>query len=229
MKTIHTKQIDSTQSLLKNELSHKNAEKENILITTENQLSGRGRGENNWVYQNESLAFSFNLNPHNILTLTSLEIGVLVNSFIQKNFNIQTSLKWPNDLMISHHEKFGGILMECLNSTLVCGIGINLGPIHNDQNNFKIKAGFLKIEKSQNYKQEIPQQIYQYILNNRLTTQEILELWNKNCCHLNRPVEIHDNREVFSGVFKEVLKNGQALIETERGRKEVYTGSLVIL
>lgn len=69
IKQIHVDECDSTQDLLKEQLNKESSE-ETILISCENQTSGRGRGENVWKAMPGTLCFSLNIQPHAVMSFT---------------------------------------------------------------------------------------------------------------------------------------------------------------
>ncbi|MBK24017.1 MAG: biotin--[acetyl-CoA-carboxylase] ligase [Halobacteriovorax sp.] len=223
-------QLPSTQEWVKENISEYLGE--SLLVSTTKQLSGKGRHGNSWDQLGKSLAFSFVLTPCEILTLTPLEIGCLITNFF-KNKGADLVLKWPNDLLIleeSEVKKAGGILCHFLdNKNLLVGIGLNLEVnIPSKIEGSKFPAGALSIDLSsyQNFSHELPNEIYQYILNNRLSSCDIRSNWTKNCFHLNKKVQIIDGQSSLSGVFKGVGENGEALIENQDGLKKIISGSL---
>jgi len=99
----------------------------------EEQTSGRGRGDKQWVSSAGgglwlSVAFTFAPTPDALSALT-LAVGADVARCLAEYGASDVALKWPNDLMLDDR-KLGGILVEsrmaAASSTVVCGIGINL-------------------------------------------------------------------------------------------------------
>ena len=97
------------------------------------QISGRGRGQNRWVSGKRqglwlSFATTFSPVPAGFEALT-LALGVGVVAGLQQLGAAELALKWPNDVMAGDR-KLGGILVESRgrgsSATAVCGIGINV-------------------------------------------------------------------------------------------------------
>ncbi|MCT4642221.1 MAG: biotin--[acetyl-CoA-carboxylase] ligase [Bacteriovoracaceae bacterium] len=221
MKHIHLKSCESTQNELSNRFSN-----DHILISTENQTSGRGRGTNKWDVFSGSLCFSFSIKASQIKTLSSLEVGVLVCDFFKQNFNKAIQLKWPNDL-IYKNKKVGGILINTLsNNWLNVGIGINLSKSQEEFfGDYKVKAITLFTSKNIN-KQSIAFKIYHYILDNRLASSSIHKRWNLLCAHIDKRVEIYDTNIHQEGVFLGINDDGSAQIQTKQSIINIYSGSL---
>src|SRR5579863_6419977 len=108
---------------------------EGSVFLAEQQLSGRGRGSNQW-HSAESTGIYCSvilrpaLPPAEVLAL-SLSAGLAVQSAVQEvDSRLFADLKWPNDLLIAG-KKFCGILTEMSAEAtrvrhIVVGIGINV-------------------------------------------------------------------------------------------------------
>jgi BirA family biotin operon repressor/biotin-[acetyl-CoA-carboxylase] ligase len=207
MKHEHFQEIDSTQDYL---LSRKTTE--DYLVSCDKQTKGKGRHGRSWQHQEGSLALSFTLKSNPIITLTALEMAVLVNQYFQNKL----LLKWPNDLMEPRLDKCGGILIDIKDDMMIVGIGLNLLPNED--------FGSVYPEEREIDPKELSLKIYHHITNHRLSAKDVISEWEKYCCHLNEEVEI-DNQE---GNFKGIGSNGEALIEIQGQTKSFYTGSLLI-
>ena len=110
-----------------------NPANDGLVIFTEFQSAGRGRGGTSWISPpGVNLLFSVllfdperRLKPH-LLTLAS---GLALAQAVQEVTGLGPKLKWPNDLLIDT-QKAAGILVEvCSDSqdtpALIIGIGLN--------------------------------------------------------------------------------------------------------
>lgn len=118
--------------------------------------------------------------------------------FFQKSCLNKIKLKWPNDLMIDPYSKCGGIICHMINpKKIIVGVGINLsgsievGEKYQAQSLFQDKEEVENIF-DENYSQSLPKEIYQYILDNRLSSIDVIDSWNQNCLHQNSEVLIKD-------------------------------------
>lgn len=231
MKHIHLLECRSTQTFLQESIERNGCENIPLLVSASRQTEGRGRGRNQWVHSDNALAFSLALGPHPEPTLTPLEVGsILINYFQQQTY--QLYLKWPNDLLNSQGQKCGGILCSLMDgNTVVVGIGINLGksdfqgvprntivPGHIDDKKILIERD----------KQDIPLDISQYIIKNRMTAKQVLQTWNDHCFHQKKKVLIGDGNSSIGGLFQGITPKGEAIIESNGIHEYVTTGSLVI-
>jgi BirA family transcriptional regulator, biotin operon repressor / biotin---[acetyl-CoA-carboxylase] ligase len=227
VKHIHHESIDSTSLFLKNHFKSLIKEAQQILVSTDKQTQGRGRSDHGWEQPKNSLAFSFTLKPCNELTLTSLELGILLSQFLKGKL----FLKWPNDIINLDYKKCGGILCQLIDRDhLVIGIGLNLGHFNESDYDFDYPIGaidpHLKLNQ-QEYK-SLPFDIYQFILKNRMKPEEIISTWSKYCFHTNKKVKIIDGSTINEGLFKGINKDGAALLEIEGKEKIIMCGSLFV-
>ena len=224
---IHHLEANSTQKDLREYIKSNLAYDSSILVSTNKQTDGHGRQGSGWNHFSQALAFSFTLKPSKTLTLTPLEIGIHIAEF----FSPQSTLKWPNDLLNKKKEKIGGIICQLYKDVILVGIGINL--LLTDENisgyPYPIGALFDEITLKDNFKEELPHQIYEHILSNRLGDNEIIDKWIKYSCHLNQKVSIQDNNNKDEGIFIGLGKNGEAILKTETDQKKILTGSLRFL
>jgi BirA family biotin operon repressor/biotin-[acetyl-CoA-carboxylase] ligase len=223
----------STQIHLKNEIEELLKKDNHLLISTTKQTEGIGRRENTWDQEQQSIAFSFNISPSNPLSITSLEISVLLCEYVKEKFQSQLFLKWPNDLLLESGHKVAGIICHVHDSNnIVVGIGMNIGSkpeIKNSEKNYKYPAGFLNNERlEKNHYHNLPLEIYKYILENRLSNEDVKTKWNSLCFHLGQTVSIQDDNSKSLGIFEGIGNDGEALIKVDDKLQKFYTGSLFL-
>jgi BirA family transcriptional regulator, biotin operon repressor / biotin---[acetyl-CoA-carboxylase] ligase len=218
IKQIHVDECDSTQDLLKEQLiSHSNQEQ--FLISCNNQIKGRGRGNNTWTSTNGTLCFSMNIGPHPIQSFTAIEISVIVAQFFEFK-NKKLKLKWPNDLWNEQNKKCAGILIQGSQNTLLAGIGVNLFSEDHEfggvfEKPFEFNKALWSLE------------LANYILKNRISsTSELKNLWLNRCGHLDKTVQIIEGVSISEGTFLGLGEFGEALIRNEEGLHRHYNGSL---
>lgn len=221
MEQLHLSQTTSTQEVLKERVRNNGGFH---LISTEKQSQGKGRLGSSWEHFDCALAFSFNIKPNEVLTLTSLEIGVHLANF----FKGKTKLKWPNDLLNDNKEKVGGILCQLMGEEILVGIGLNLKgtPSRPD---FPYPIGSILREEDElpeDFKKSLPREIVDYIQKNRLTPDEVREQFNKYCIHNQQEVTISNTGETDQGTFIGIGKNGEAVLSINGTPKKILTGSL---
>ncbi len=220
IKQIHLNQCDSTQDVLKEQFM-KDPFAEDMLISCDHQLNGRGRGNHLWTSMPGTLCFSMNLKPHPVLSFTALEIAVIIAHFFSIKGR-ELSLKWPNDLWNSHSKKCGGILVQVHQDKLFAGIGLNL---HSQDLSF---GSIFDIDSEVTIDKKLwSKELGEFIAENRITETLVLkEHWRKRCIHLNKKVVIRDGDLTVEGIFQDLGEFGEALIMTNSGLKKIYNGSL---
>jgi BirA family biotin operon repressor/biotin-[acetyl-CoA-carboxylase] ligase len=104
-----------------------------LLVVTEEQTAGRGRGANRWWSDSGSLTFSLVLPPEwlpsdlTAAPLISIATAVAVaEAIVPLLAGHQVGIDWPNDVM-ADGRKIAGILVEVLgNRRPIVGIGLNV-------------------------------------------------------------------------------------------------------
>ncbi len=221
IKHVHVSDCDSTQELLKEQLNNLSSP-ETILVSCENQISGRGRGENKWNAMPGTLCFSLNLRAHSVMSYTALEVAVIISNFFEMKGK-KLKLKWPNDLWNEHSKKCAGILIQANQHFLLTGIGLNLFSQEEEFGGI-YSAGFEFDKKSWSA------EIAQFIIDNRYTDLESLRKdWLARCVHLNQMVRITEGNEVFEGIFQGLGENGEAEVCTGGQINRLYNGSLRLI
>ena len=136
--------IDSTNAYCK---EYQKSLKTNTLIIASTQSLGRGKNNRVWFSPIGGIYFSIllkNLKEKNSILplITSLAITSTL-----KAFNIESKIKWPNDIIVNN-KKLGGILVESKISTnsnaYIIGIGLNIRSL---LPSFEIKDKFIALNE----------------------------------------------------------------------------------
>lgn len=219
-KFIHIECCDSTQDLLKEQLSLLGTNE--LTVSCEQQKSGHGRGSNLWEDSPGTICFSMTIKPHQKVTFTSLEISLLIRHFFfHKGKEIK--VKWPNDLICSDNKKCGGILVHNVGTHYIAGIGINL--FQSNSHYGGIYETSFPIEKI-----EWVKELSSYIRNNRYdSTDKLITDWVNCCSHINRKVRIFEGEQETLGVFKNLGPYGEAVLENSQGTHHLFNGSLRLI
>ncbi len=230
----HFNSMGSTQIYLKENLEQLKLIADDILISCSEQTSGIGTKGNVWDTYPNSLAMSFTLRPNKIPSLTPIEIGLLAISYFKEKFHSELFLKWPNDLLTIDGKKCGGILCQYIDSTTVLvGLGVNLGNLKNQQNN-NYRHGLGSVDQTLELRpfdqEQISRDLYQNFLENRYSDSETLKSdFNKYCYHMNMNVFIYENEKDVLGIFRGIGNNGEALVEIDSTIRPFFSSSLTIL
>jgi BirA family biotin operon repressor/biotin-[acetyl-CoA-carboxylase] ligase len=217
IRQIHLNECDSTQDILKEQLKQNITDL--ILVSCENQNSGRGRGENKWKSMPGTVCFSLNIKPHDVLSFTALELSVIVVKFFETRSK-RLKLKWPNDLWDETKKKCGGILIQTNQNLLVAGIGINI--FSDDENLGGVFNQPFRIDKK-----AWAYELGKFIHDNRYdSTEHLKKDWLKRCAHIDQMVRITEADESFEGIFVGIGDNGEALLLIDSQIKRIFNGSL---
>jgi BirA family biotin operon repressor/biotin-[acetyl-CoA-carboxylase] ligase len=100
------------------------------VLTTEEQLSGRGRSGRDWYCPaGAGLMFSALVRlpqvPADRRGWTGALLGLAIVTAVQRLCSVRASLKWPNDVLVEGR-KCAGILGEMVDDAVVVGAGINV-------------------------------------------------------------------------------------------------------
>ena len=131
MKRIHFDIIDSTNDYAK---KHLNSLTEGTMIDASFQTNGRGRLNRHWESNKDNnILVSFILKPiikASLLQQLSQVIAKSIMDLLWNDYNLESKVKWPNDIYIGN-KKIAGILIETVLSKdgltgVVVGIGLNV-------------------------------------------------------------------------------------------------------
>ena len=231
MKHIHLDSCDSTQKYLIEMIKENKIIDEEILISCDTQTAGIGQKQNTWDSYEYSVCISGIIKPNQVLTLTPLEVGVIVSSYFKREFDIELKLKWPNDILNLKGEKVGGVIInKSGEGPLIVGVGLNLMLSNQDiVQSYDYKVGYIfEEEKNPLIKKDIALDLYKAITNLRLNPNQTKQSWNSLCIHLDKDVSVKDNFKSYIGLFVGIGENGQALIKDEDQTHELYSGTLRI-
>ena len=160
-KTVHfAKETDSTNEWCKR-MSKEDAE-HGTLAVAEFQSAGKGRLGRRWTApEGSSVMMSILLRPEfepQYASMLTLVMGLSVAQAV-KELDVEVSIKWPNDVVVSR-KKICGILTEMGLENgkireVIIGIGINVN-LEEIQDDLKDKATSLYLETGKKYYCKIP-------------------------------------------------------------------------
>jgi len=229
--------VDST-----NDYSKKKAKElvDGSVIISLEQVKGKGRrgrsfhsGKGDGIYLSIILKPGFE--PTKAPFITSIAGAALVNTF--NKFNIQTKVKWPNDVLING-KKVAGILTEMSADMefieyIVLGVGINVSGLE-FPNELKNIATSLKLEGYDVKKLNIIWQfVYEFELLYNLylneNTSEVVNILRNNSSVLGKQINVHYMNEVESAIAVDINNQGALIIKTQEGEvKELSSGEISI-
>lgn len=229
MKHIHFKEINSTNTYLKENYSNY----ENLtIVSAEHQTNGKGRFNRKWI-DNDDLLFSI-LIKENLVKITdySLLIAKSIFNVLSKYMN-NLSIKWPNDIMVNDN-KICGILLEAVSTSkiecVVLGVGINVNTTIFSED-LLLKATSMKNILNRNInKEELLAEIMicfekdynEYINGNK----DFISVINNNFYLRDKEVSFNYNNVIYSGKAIGINEYGEILIKVEDEIMNIYAGEV---
>ena len=212
-------------------------EKEGTVVVASSQVKGRGRLGRRWISPPGGIYLSIILKPYisaSRLSIITLLSSVAVVRTIRGLTKLDTSVKWPNDIVICG-KKVGGVLCEAIKSTIIVGIGINLNTsISLFPSSLKKQVTSIKFELGSNMNSdsvikillEEIDKLYRDFLHHK--QDEIISEWSALSQTLGNRVRIETTKGVISGHAERIGNRGELLVRGYDGKiKKVYSGDAI--
>ena len=227
-KTVHfAKETDSTNLWIKR--LAKEGASEGTLALAEFQSAGRGRLGRSWeVPEGTSVMMSILLRPKfepQYAPMLTLVMGMAVAKAVKK-FGFDVSIKWPNDVVVSH-KKICGILTEMgvrdgKIDYAVIGVGINVN-IREFPEEMADKATSLYLESGREFdRSQIPglvMEAFEEYYEKFAATCDLSGLkeeYESILANYNQPVRVLA-KEPYEGVARGITDGGELLVEKTDG------------
>lgn len=208
--------LPSTNDALKEHVT----KEEGYCIQALEQTNGKGRHGRIWTSPKGNLYLSFLLKPE---TVDVGHIALLLGLSIAQSADDQAQVKWPNDVLIKD-KKLAGVLIEMVESVLICGLGVNVKIAEED----KAKLGDdVKLEK---YRDQL---LFCVAQNYEIYTQEgfepIRQAWLEKAWNLGKTITVKQQEKDISGLFKDIDLQGRLILELENGKTvAIQTGDVFL-
>lgn len=227
-KTVHfARETDSTNLWIKR--LAKEGASEGTLALAEFQSAGRGRLGRSWeVPEGTSVMMSILLRPKfepQYAPMLTLVMGMAVAKAVKK-FGFDVSIKWPNDVVVSH-KKICGILTEMgvrdgKIDYAVIGVGINVN-IREFPEEMADKATSLYLESGREFdRSQIPglvMEAFEEYYEKFAATCDLSGLkeeYESILANYNQPVRVLA-KEPYEGVARGITDGGELLVEKTDG------------
>ena len=227
-KTVHfARKTDSTNLWIKR--LAKEGAPEGTLALAEFQSAGRGRLGRSWeVPEGTSVMMSILLRPKfepQYAPMLTLVMGMAVAKAVKK-FGFDVSIKWPNDVVVSH-KKICGILTEMgvrdgKIDYAVIGVGINVN-IREFPEEMADKATSLYLESGKEFdRSQIPglvMEAFEEYYEKFAATCDLSGLkeeYESILANYNQPVRVLA-KEPYEGVARGITDGGELLVEKTDG------------
>ena len=240
-KTVHfAKETDSTNEWCKR-LSKEGTE-HGTLAVTEFQSAGKGRLGRRWTApEGSSIMMSILLRPDfepQHASMLTLVMGLSVAQAV-KELDIEVSIKWPNDVVVSR-KKICGILTEMGLENgrireVVIGDGINVN-LEEFPDELKDKATSLYLETRKKYDRNrlIGLIMEKFERNYEKFTETcdlslLIDEYNVMLANRNQPVRILDKINPYEGIAVGIDREGELLVRVADGEiRKVCSGEVSV-
>jgi BirA family biotin operon repressor/biotin-[acetyl-CoA-carboxylase] ligase len=231
------KEIPSTQTTVKR-LAEKGFE-EGTVVIAEQQTSGYGRIKRKWSSNAGGLWFSMLLRPlmrPDEVSRVSLLLSIALNITLERDYKINSEIKWPNDILV-FGKKIAGIIIEMsaeqdLVSWVAVGIGININ--NNLPKDLKDTAIALKtvLKRDVNRAKFLAKLLTNfenlYLDFQKNGFRQFFKIYNSKIAYKNKYVNVNSGYNLITGVNLGIDESGKLIIKTHNGVEQIISGTLRI-
>lgn len=213
------------------------------LIVSDCQLKGKGRRGRVWTSpKGEAIYMTILLRPQirpDRASMVTLVMGLSVVQAIRNVLGLETSIKWPNDVVLNR-KKLVGTLTEMSAQMdyieyMVIGTGINANMTEFSEE-LEDKATSLRMEMGRpvNRAALIAESMKCFEKNYEIfeKTQDLsglIEDYQAVLANLNQPVRVLEPGHEYSGIARGINEKGELLVEREDGTvTAVYSGEVSV-
>lgn len=240
IRTLHYESLPSTNTELARLAG--NGASEGLCVVAEEQTAGRGRLQRSWSSpKGAGLYFSILLQPVIPLgswPLVTFVAALAVGDALLDAFNLQTEIKWPNDLLAGER-KICGILSETIETpqgrAAIIGIGINL-TADAYPSELESLATSVTEETQQSADREVLLESLQKaiakwyeMLQRDHGDEKILQAWASRSPYAHgKMIDVRNGNESFRGITRGLELDGALRVETQNeGIRIVRAGDVV--
>lgn len=211
-----------------------------LLVLTEQQTAGRGRGENQWWATIGALTFSLvietetsGLQP-NRWPRVAIATGVAICNVLRQHLpeTRQIGLKWPNDVFVDGR-KICGILVEPAAtpaSRLIVGVGINVNNSFDaaPEELKSIATSMFDITWNHSSLADVLIEVLQEVARKHRMLVDadpaLVQQWQRLCILRDRTVHLQVGSREVTGVCRGIDEQGALLLETQDNVERHYAG-----
>jgi len=240
IRTLHYESLPSTNTELARLAG--NGAAEGLCVVAEEQTAGRGRLQRSWSSpKGAGLYFSILLQP--VIPLRSWPLvtfvaALAVGDALLDAFNLQTDIKWPNDLLAGER-KICGILSETIETSqgraAIIGIGINLTA-----DAYPSELEGLATSVAEETQQAADREVLLAALQEAIAQwyealqqhhgdEKILQAWISRSPYANgKMIDVRNGDESFRGITRGLELDGALRVDTQNdGIRIVRAGDVV--
>ena len=236
-------ELKSTNIMAKEKALHRAEEiNEGTLIIAERQSAGKGRLGREWFSPAGGIWLSIILYPQlppSYIPRITLMTAVAVVKAIKMCTQIESQIKWPNDILINK-KKVCGILTEMsaeldIINWIVVGIGINVNIDHREfpedihENTISLKEVLgkvvLRVKLVQIFLQEF-EKYYESL--KRREFSSILKEWKLYSHTLGRKIRVDMGKRIVTGEAVNINEEGALILKKEDGELiKIISGTII--
>jgi BirA family transcriptional regulator, biotin operon repressor / biotin---[acetyl-CoA-carboxylase] ligase len=213
-----------------------------VLVITDVQTAGRGRGLNRWWSSQGSLTFSVLVGPETVRLAPknwpqiSLAAGLAVCDAVEQLVGgLQPALKWPNDVLVNGR-KVCGILAEVAGGqpgSLVIGIGVNVSN-RSTIAPPELQSSVVALEELSPHKVSRADVLVAILqrLDARVhwlasSPDALYGEWSRRCVLTGKNVEVEIHSRRIVGVCRGIDQDGALLLRTVHGDQRCLSGTIL--
>ncbi len=217
---------------------------EGLCVIASEQTAGRGRLQREWVSpRGAGLYFSIVLRPaleQRYWPLITFAAALAVNDALLDACNLDTDIKWPNDLVVEDR-KISGILAETLDTAIgkavIVGIGINLTNAAFPDELARSATSVAAVTGESPDSKIVLEALLRAFEKRYLTLQsddgsaEIIRDWSRHSPYATgKRIRVSDNGETIEGAARGVDSLGALRVETDTGEiRLIHAGDVTVL
>ena len=211
-----------------------------LLVLTDRQTAGRGRGSNRWWAGQGAATFSLVVRPPAELPLAawprlSLAAGLAICEALERFApSALFQVKWPNDVY-AQGGKIAGILIESPAQTrcrVVIGVGINVNNSLRDAPG-ELRSAATSLCDLAGEPHDLTSVVAAVLVALETHLQAAADMtaihsrWPDRCFLTGRAVKVQAGTETMSGRCLGIDDSGGLLLQTEAGRRTLVSGTVL--
>ena len=211
-----------------------------LLVLTDQQTAGRGRGANQWWSAAGALTFSLIMERPEMEDAAgwprvALTTGIAVcEALHQLCPGLDAALKWPNDVYVQSR-KICGILIEAPSHTvprIVIGVGVNVNNSLSEGPN-SIRSSATSLVDVAGYPFSLTSVLTAIL--NQMSAQfsllqnapaDLQQQWDTHCLLTDKTVQVEAGSRHTTGICRGIAANGALLVETSTGIEPCLSGAV---
>ena len=222
-------EISSTNDYLKDSIKANGT-----LVVAKMQTNGKGRRGKTFLSNDGGIYMSLKLGFDNkeILNLLTPCVAVAVSKALEKTLNIETAIKWVNDIYVSN-KKLSGILTEAIFekdgelSSIIIGIGVNVNNVITDELN-DIAISCYEITGRKHDRSKIIANITNRIFDEirKINNKEFLAYYKQKSLLLGKEITVIDGNNTYSATALDIDDESRLVIEKDGEVKRLFFGEV---